>query len=199
MKSKELIRQLIENDPSGETEVCVGNVDIHFVSCEPAYYDGSLQVLIRDETNPYYNITGAKYKRKGNKVQIHTLSISDVVIDNVNCVIDYSELPTDQAERTKKSHEELKKWYVDMTNRLELESFINWAKDEAKLLTEDIEDIEGTATFLFNKNKHCKDTPLPGDGKVPLGKSYNETRIEQWKSQYEVSIKNGFLVMEERT
>ena len=36
MKSKELIQLLQEEDPTGEVEVCVNNVDIYFLSTEPA-------------------------------------------------------------------------------------------------------------------------------------------------------------------
>ena len=78
MKTKELIRQLQDADPSGEIEVCVGNVDIHFVERLEAYYDGTLQVLTRDETRKGYKIVGGKYKRTGSKINLHTLSISDV-------------------------------------------------------------------------------------------------------------------------
>ena len=52
MKSKELIRLLQEEDPSGEVEVCVQNFDILGIHTEPAYWDGSLQVLMRDASKP---------------------------------------------------------------------------------------------------------------------------------------------------
>lgn len=80
MKTKELIRRLQEEDPTGEVECCVGNVDIHFVSSEPAYWDGPLQVLVRDPAKaPYYDIVGAKYVKSGSKIQIHCLSITDAI------------------------------------------------------------------------------------------------------------------------
>lgn len=83
MKTKELIRRLQEADPSGEVECCVGNLDILFVSKEPAYYDGRLQVLERDASKePYYNVVGAKIVGSGAKMQIHTLSIEDALVDH---------------------------------------------------------------------------------------------------------------------
>lgn len=92
MKTKELIRQLQEADPSGEEEVSVGNTDIYFVTAEPAYYDGLQEVLIHDESNkPYYSICGAKLRSKGAKIVIHDYSIREALVDNVDLPIDYSE------------------------------------------------------------------------------------------------------------
>ena len=82
MKTNELIRQLQLADPGGELEACVDNIDIHFVSREPAYYDGKLEVLIRDPKEKYYNICGAEFRREGYKIQIQTLSIRDALWEN---------------------------------------------------------------------------------------------------------------------
>jgi len=119
MKTKELIRQLQEADPSGEDEVSVGNVDIHFVDREPAYYDGCLQVLVRDEAQNGYNITGAKLVSQGNKVVIHTLSITDALWDNAELPIDYSGLTEGQAERYKETHEKVRQEVRDCEKELE--------------------------------------------------------------------------------
>jgi hypothetical protein len=89
MKVKELIRQLQEADPTGEIEACVDNIDIHFVSREPAYYDGCLQVLKRDPAVKYYNIVGAELKALGDKVQIHVLSIADVFLDHPDAEVTF--------------------------------------------------------------------------------------------------------------
>ena len=91
MKGKELIRQLQEEDPSGELEVCVGNLDIHFVSREPAYYDGCLQVLKRDENNKFYNIIGAELRSTGDKIQIHELSVRIALLENPDLPVEYDE------------------------------------------------------------------------------------------------------------
>jgi D-aminopeptidase len=81
MKTKELIRQLQEGDPTGDQEVSVGNTDIHFVSVEPAYYDGCQEVLVRDEKEKCYNIIGARVVSEGDKVVIHTLGIHDAIME----------------------------------------------------------------------------------------------------------------------
>lgn len=83
MKVKELIRRLQAADPTGEIEACVGNIDIHFVSLDPAYYDGRLQILKRDPAHAgYYDICGAEITNEGRKVQIHVLSVRDAIWDN---------------------------------------------------------------------------------------------------------------------
>lgn len=102
MKTHELIKQLQEADPSGELDVCVENIDILFVDLEPAYYDGLQQVLIRDKNKPHFNIVGAKVKRNGQKVTIHTLSIEDLFLDVPNAKIDLKELPARHKEDYKR-------------------------------------------------------------------------------------------------
>jgi len=107
MKTKKLIELLNEADPSGEEEVCVGNIDILFVSKDPAYYDGCLQVLIRDPLQePYYNITGAKITGVGSKIQIHTLDIESAIYNA-------SDLSVDLEGASGRYTEEVKCWRKD--------------------------------------------------------------------------------------
>lgn len=117
MKTKELIRQLQEADPSGEMDCCIGNVDIHFVSVSPSYYDGYKQVLIRNEKNPYYNIIGAKVISEGQKVVLHELSIKSILWDDPDLPIEYDEY----SERSyKEIHENIRKevreFIIEMEN-----------------------------------------------------------------------------------
>lgn len=117
MKTKKLIRLLQEADPSGEEEVCVGNVDILAVYKEPAYWDGDLQKLIRDEENTFYNVIGAEIIRNGFKIQIYTHSIKDAILDN-------SELPV-TGNITHKRAEEIETWREEVRkidNEIENES-----------------------------------------------------------------------------
>lgn len=192
MKTKKLIQLLQEADPTGELECCVGTTtDIRYVDVLPAYYDGRLQVLKVNEKN---QVIGAKYVREGSKVCIHTLSISDAVID---CElseedIDYSQLSKEEV--TKKAHKELRDWYMQMCTELEMENFQAWAKDRAEKLTEDIENIKDLAFEAFKKFGLSRDDKIV----VPLGKSYNETRFDQWNEKFEVVLENGFLVIKEK-
>jgi hypothetical protein len=96
MKTKDLIKQLQECDPEGETEVCVHNVPIYYVDNLPAYYDGKLQVLINDpEKEPYYSVVGAKFVSTGRKVVINTLGIDDAIHSDPDLPVEIdNDIPT---------------------------------------------------------------------------------------------------------
>lgn len=137
MKTKELIRLLQEEDPSGEVECCIGNEDIHYVSTMPAYWDGRLQILTRDK---FYNITGGKVTSRGNKIKIHPLSIEDAIYNHVERArkcdrIRGSKFPVDLSEL---GNEEYKKeWKAKIEQwHDEIEKIIDevdeWAKDRNK-------------------------------------------------------------------
>jgi len=79
MKSKLVIQMLQELDPTGECEVCVGNIDIFDIVIEPAYWDGCYQRLVRDETKECYNIIGGEYISEGNKICIDGMSIKSAL------------------------------------------------------------------------------------------------------------------------
>lgn len=192
MKSKELIKRLQEIDPSGETEVCVGNVDIHFVDILPAYYDGTLQVLQRDpERKGYYDIIGGKYVRNGHKIEINCLSISDCIAeDPENFIIDYSALSEKQAETTKKAHDELRQASRDIDTKIEREYFKKWVMAKAETFTCDSIQIEDAVYKFFDigKNISPKD-PISNNN----GYSYIKMRELQWDEKFEVIIKDGWL------
>jgi hypothetical protein len=82
MKTKELIKQLQELDPTGEVEVCINNTsDIFTIDLLPAYYDGKLTVLKRDLTKECYNITGIEIKAEGQKISLLDYPLEDYIID----------------------------------------------------------------------------------------------------------------------
>ncbi len=109
MKTKELIRRLQEIDPTGETECCVGNADIFFVDCTPAYWDGCLQLLKRDPTSKYYNVIGAKYTTKGQKIVIVTHSIEDAILENSDLPVEYEGF-VDGCKTKEQYQTTVKKW-----------------------------------------------------------------------------------------
>lgn len=191
MKTKDVIKLLQQADPTGEVEVCVGNVDIHCIYQEEAYYDGALQVLIRDSNKNCYNVIGGKYVRKGNKVQIVPLSITDIVWNEYEqspVTIDYSELNEYQAERAKKIHESIRKKSKEITKEVDLGIFQDWVKKKAVILSPaELEDVDGIAkSFFLNNDVNCK------VGKVPLGKSVKDIMEEQWNKNYELFLEDGY-------
>ena len=75
MKTKELIKLLQEADPTGESYVRMdGGIPI-CVELKPGYYDGSYSYY--DEDRKYC------ISKMGTKVDIHTTSIFDYVMDNM--------------------------------------------------------------------------------------------------------------------
>lgn len=82
MKTKELIRQLQEADPSGELECTVDGVDIFAVWTEPGYYDGPYEILIRDpDLAPYYDVVGGIISTEGTKVRIRAMSLRTALLE----------------------------------------------------------------------------------------------------------------------
>ena len=130
MKTKDLIAALQKKDPSGEIECCVGNADIHFLSVEPAYWDGRLQILHRDHSkDPYYNIVGAKRTSKGSKVVLHVYSIEDYISDNPeDAKVDYSECGNDaSAQSYRESDERVRQTTLAIQLDVTIGGFFRWA------------------------------------------------------------------------
>lgn len=194
MKTKELIRLLQQEDPSGEIECCVGNLDIHFISREPAYYDGALQVLTRDETETkYYNIIGGKYLRTGEKIQFHTMSISDI-LDDPKATVDYSQLGSkDLEKRYKESDDKTRAQWRKIKVNNEWENFKRWVKEKAVQITGDSNDVLGQAREFFDKHIDPS-APLPTektqdekDGKC-VWDSYANRRHLQWNLEVDIEF-----------
>ena len=97
MKTKELIELLQREDPSGELPVCVDGVDVYTGYSVPAYYDGRLQQLIKDETKQNcYNITGIRFLKEGSKVVLRTMSLDDVLWEDPDAVVTYDYDPSEK-------------------------------------------------------------------------------------------------------
>jgi hypothetical protein len=196
MKTKELIKQLLDADPSGEREVCVGNVDIFFVEKMPAFYDGRLQVLQRDENLKGYNIVGAKLVSSGLKINIHTMSIFDALWDNPNLPIDYSDLSQECAVRYKESHEKTRQQVLDCENKIEVSYFVDFVKTKADKITDDMDGVVERARLFFEENLSPKD-PIPND--IPIeGESYVSRRNKQWEQQIDVTYNGSDIVISKR-
>lgn len=83
MKSSELISILQSLDPSGETDVTVGNLPIYLLEKMPAYYNGPKYELIQDKNEKvYYNVIGYKITDKGHKIIITTIDLEDYLFDS---------------------------------------------------------------------------------------------------------------------
>ena len=200
MKTKELIKLLQEQDPSGELECCVGNVDIFGVYIEPAYWDGALQVLVRDESKkPYYNVVGAKYITEGNKITISTHSIMDALSENDNLPVEYVGI-NEKTNHYKESVEQNRIKFREIHNDCELYLFKEYLRKKFPELPEEL--IEKSATSYYNDNMSYKD-PMPEDIKKMSTKengmtvipSWFERRCLQWDRELEINLnKNELLI-----
>src|SRR4051812_10046921 len=106
MTTSELIKLLQEADPIGNTPVCIANADIYFVQRLPAYYDGRLQQLVHDESKigKEWSIIGAKIITSGEKVDIVSMSIRDILVDMPDLPIEGGD-PKDIEEWREKARE----------------------------------------------------------------------------------------------
>jgi hypothetical protein len=183
MKTKELIKLLQEVDPAGETEVCVHNNDILFVDCEPAYYDGTLERL--EVKNG--RIVGAKYVRKGSKVRIHPLSISDAIGDNEFLPVDLNDRPeyASLVERYRRETRELR-------DGSERHSFVLYVRRKYSLSSR----FDDVSEEFYNKNLSYLD-PMPSDI-VKLNMNWHDRRCKQWDRELSFEINGDELIIQKK-
>jgi len=181
MKSKELIRLIQEADPTGEEHCCLHNSDIGSVDVEPAYYDGPLHVIDRDENGHPFRGTRV---RVGIKINITSLSISDC-------------LEYDPFEVQYPTEDDRKRYeHIDVANRLETntirleverEQFENWVfvklQQVRPVSLGSISRIKEIANKYFDTNRMGPDNPVIT---VPLKKSYHECREAYWEETIQV-------------
>lgn len=201
MKSKELIRLLQEEDPTGEVEVCIDNADIHFISTEPAYWDGTLQVLTRDHSkDPYYNITGGKYVRTGSKVVLHPLSIRDVLWSDPDAIIDYSEfVQPDAIARSKAADDATRAASLDCSKRVQRDGFYRWVLKTAGKINPVADyygnELKETAYEFYNDNNMSPNDPLIEVPNASIASreeiTWNELFEVKWDGYWEIHKKEN--------
>jgi len=200
MKTKDLIAELQEADPSGELECCIENVDIFTVVTEPAYWDGRLQVLTRDPAKkPYFDVIGGKYTSKGHKVVISPMSITDVLWDNPDAEIDYSELGGN-SDSYRKSDDETRKASREVELKVEMDAFHRWMKRHAETIRPGGEDCRRSADYAFEKlglspKDPVKDLPTKKDAQgYEWHASWADRREAMWDDTLEVYWRGGWGV-----
>lgn len=210
MKSKELIRLLQEADPTGEVEVGVGNIDIFSVEPMPAYYDGRFQKLIRDEKlAPYFDVVGAKYCSHGSKIKLIPMSVTDVLWDNPDALIDYSELgsPDSQYVKERKAQDDTTRQQSrDVEMKVEMEAFQRWVQSKTERIRPG-EECKGTADYFYEKYLSPKDPvkDLPpkkqkiGSEEYEVWPSWSERRAAMWDDTIEVSWGGGWKISKKGT
>lgn len=192
MKSRELIRWLQEEDPSGETEVSVGNHDIYSLHTEPAYWDGRLQLLTRDDSKkPYYDVVGAKYTASGSKIVITAMGVADAIWNDADLPVDYSEAGNEEtANRYRENDDKTRAQVRDVELRGDMDSFYGWVKKKMATINPG-EDCRSEADEFYEHNLSPNDPvkTLPakkGKDGFMWHPSWNDRREAAWEDTIEV-------------
>lgn len=94
MKTRELVRRLQEEDPTGELEAVVGNEDIYFIEEQEAYWDGTPALLLHDpkKRDRCWSICGLRVMASNErKIQIHTVSVANALLGHPDLPVTYSD------------------------------------------------------------------------------------------------------------
>jgi hypothetical protein len=184
MKVKELIKQLLKEANGDENlEVCIGNIDISFVHKEPAYYDGSLQVIVRNEKG---RPIGGKYKREGSKIQIDTLDFYTLLWDKPEAEIDYSELDEARQISCKGHHDKLRKEVLDFEYKLEVEYFTEFIKEQIINVVDIPDNLDVVSKRFYDESGFTHNDKIP-DSIPIIMESYISRRKKHWAMLVEVT------------
>lgn len=111
MKTKELIKLLQDQDPSGELEVTVGKTPIETVLALPAYYDGPVQSFVFDSSSEETGkIIGAEIRWSGHHLRICELSIRDALAED-------PELPVVLERKDREYSKKIEAWRAEGRSR----------------------------------------------------------------------------------
>ncbi len=198
MKTRELIRQLQEIDPTGEIEVCIGNADIWYLETKPAYWDGCLQVLKRDpDKAPYYDICGGEFRGGGTKIDIRSLSIYDAVSSNTDLPVEFD--GSYAMKKYEKLIEKEREICEESNEDCEKRTFMRYVEqrfgDNSDLDTMVVDDYEPMASEFYDKHLSYKNELLPGQKEERNGyvvwDSYVDRRKREWDERVGIDIIDG--------
>lgn len=196
MTSKEVIKLLQELDPTGETEVSVGNHAISYINEEPAYYDGKLQSLLYDADG---QIIGIKYKTQGSKLVISEMGVTDLLWENPEAIVDYSEIPEHGRERYKISDEATRDASRNVELNLAMDHFYEWCKKKA-IPIRDEENIRYKSKSFFERylspGDPVKKMPqqFNSKGNYWFYPSWNERQEATWEDTIEITWRGEWVI-----
>lgn len=108
MTTAQLIEALKRADPEGNLVVNIEGALPFCVQTLPAYYDGDLFNLERDEELNCYNVTGAIFKRDGLKVEILTMDLRSVLVEQRDLPVKYEGFSEEAKARKEKRINDLR-------------------------------------------------------------------------------------------
>lgn len=189
MKTKELIRLLNEADPEGNAECCIDNSDILCVELMPAWYDGRLQILNRDENVKGYNIIGARVVSSGQKIKIRRHSIEDMIDVSHKLPVDLSDIKNERiAQEYDVSITRLRNDAIAVKHDVALGMFITFVKAKIEKMNVQLSSavIENAARIFFDNNL-SDDDAMPDDI-CSKQLSWFDRRHMQWDRELTVSV-----------
>jgi hypothetical protein len=146
MKSADLIKLLQDLDPTGEVEVLVKNSDITAVYKVEAYYDGRAEKIFWDGNK---KVLG-RYYNTGEKIVIKATSLYELATMDENFLIETVDDNSDCMIAMAKFHG------MQVRQEVELEDFINWAKEKYP-------EFSAWTVAQFYMNNFQFDEPLPDE------------------------------------
>ena len=198
MKTKDLIKALQEEDPSGEMECVVGNHSVVGVWTDPAYWDGCMQVVERDPATQRYK---ARITSSGHKVVLWVMGAIDVIENypeaEVKIEVGNAEKQADYEKMIENARRTIRKIERDVELSLFQGHVLKVLKEEGFEYEE--ENVKAAAEAFFCSAHISRNDPIPQDilehrtttysgGKayetIP---SYASMRSEQWRRQFRVS------------
>ncbi len=210
MKTKDIIEQLQELDPSGELDVSVGLADISDISILPSYYDGYQQILIRHPEG--YFPKGGRYNVDKDKIVIDSLSFKEAIYSDPEFSIDYSGLSEDRVKRYEESHEKEREDSYKITSEVDFQSLLKACCKKACNLNKSLDGLYDAVKLYFNE-KYDKKTRwvihpifyLTWEAKFDLSGKYifskksrsiSEMQQTQWMHTLEVRYDEGWYIKE---
>lgn len=125
MKTKDLIKLLQEEDPSGELECSVWGYDVYSVEMLPAYWDGNLQVIERDERG---RVVGGKITDQGNKVVIKYMTLCDLLLDYPDLPVKFEGMTASRREWAERYIEQSRNKNKQIIKGVHESSFVQYIK-----------------------------------------------------------------------
>lgn len=174
MKSKELVRRILEADPSGEIECCIGNADIEGPSVEPAYWDGPLQVFKFNEKG--YPVS-AKRVRSGEKMVLSPLYISNFIGEYDGFTVEYQS--DEDRARYEYSDKESARFHNQIEADVDKGSFVDFVFRKIQSVKPVpmgwVQVIKMAAEKFYDENSLSPENPLIT---MREGRSYADCRDE---------------------
>lgn len=184
MTSSALIEELRKVDPTGETQVCIGNCAITYINVEPYYYDGKLQIV---EFGADGRAIRGWRATSGNKIVITSDTLRELAANDPSFEIIY------KTEKHRLDYEhsdkEESRWNREIEHKVEMEGFQDWVfqtiQTQKPVALGWVDRIKKAAEDYFSKTMMGRDDPNSVD--------FDNTK-RSWRDQRELDYADSIHV-----